>query len=259
MVNQYPTLYFNTPLVSYNQNFRQNEKKVNTWFDKLQARELARVREQNSLPVNQGLQPDDLEPSTFLVRKNREESLVGYKDDIQNIAIIDESPVILEEIEKTIEEKGKEEHLRTQATRIEAERQSVDDLVKSSNRCIITISSGYAWSFFPDTINVEESRITFIFRQLFASQSHSVDIKDISNVFIESSLFSATLQIVSKTYVQNDIKIGNLDRKKAVKVRMIIEGLRTLSGHNLNTSSYTVPELISKIEEMHASQGGEIN
>ncbi len=164
-----------------------------------------------------------------------------------------------QELENSLEKEGKNEHIKNQAAHREIDRQSVDELVKSSNRCIISISSAFPWNLFPTTINVEESRVTFIFRQFLSSQSHSVDIKDISNVFIESSLFLATLQIVSKTYIQNDIKIGNLSKKRAIKVRMIIEGLRTLTTHNINTSSYKVNELISKIEQMHASQGGEIN
>lgn len=167
-------------------------------------------------------------------------------------------PPQLQESTKTLKEIGQDEQIKNQAVRDEADRESIDQLVKSSNRCIISISSNFLWNLFPTTINVEESRVTFIFRQFLSSQSHSVDIKDISNVFIESSLFSATLQIVSKTYIQNDIKIGNLNKKQAVKARMIIEGLRTLASHNLNTSSYQIPELISKIEEMHSSQGGQI-
>jgi hypothetical protein len=166
---------------------------------------------------------------------------------------------IPQEMERTLVEEGMDEHTKNQAIKTEADRQSVDDLVRSSNRCIVSISSSFPWDLFPNTINVEESRVTFIFRQFMASQSHSVDIQDISNVFIESSFMFATLQIVSKTFVQNDIKIGNLNKNQAIKVRMIIEGLRTLRGHNLNTSSYKINELISKIEEMHASQGGEIN
>lgn len=179
--------------------------------------------------------------------------------DEQPTLSISRSPPKLQEIEKTLEQKGKDEQIKKQATQIEADRQLVYRLVKSSNRCIFSISSLFPWDLFPNTINIEEGRVTFIFRQFLASQSHSVDIKDISNVFIESSLFFATLQIVSRTYIQNDIKIGNLNKKKAIKARMIIEGLRTLAGHNLDASSYRINELISKIEEMHASQGGEIN
>lgn len=96
--------------------------------------------------------------------------------------------------------------------------------------------------------------MTFVFRQLWASQSHSVNIKDISNVFIQSSPFFATLQIVSRTFVENDITIGHLETKKAHRVQMIIEGLRTFVEHNIDTSNYEVSELIAKIEEFHKNK-----
>jgi hypothetical protein len=81
-----------------------------------------------------------------------------------------------------------------------------------------------------------------------------VDIKDISNVFIQTSLFFASLQIVSRTFVQNDITIGHLDPKKAHRVQMIIEGLRTFSEHDIDTSNYEIRELIAKIEEFHTNK-----
>ncbi len=147
---------------------------------------------------------------------------------------------------------GRDAHITNLATKKELDDQTVSDLVKKSNRRIITISSTFPWDIFPNTIVVEESRITFKFSQLFSSQSHSVEIKDISNVFIESSLFFATLQIVSRTYVKNDIKIGKLNKKRALAVQKIIEGLRTFSEHNINTSAYEIEELVSKIGEFHS-------
>lgn len=157
--------------------------------------------------------------------------------------------------EKSVEEEGKDENTKNQATKKELDKQTVDDLVKKSNRVIISISSKiFPWDFFPTTIIVEESRVTFVFRQFLASQSHSVDIKDISNIFIESSFFLATLQVVSRTYIQNDIKIGNLNRKKAEQAKRIIEGLRTFVEHNIDTSDYEINELIAKIEEFHTNK-----
>lgn len=157
--------------------------------------------------------------------------------------------------EKSVEEKGKDENTKNQAVKKELDKQKVDDLVKKSNRVIISISTKiFPWDFFPDTIVVEESRVTFIFRQFLSSQSHSVDIKDISNVFIESSLFLATLQVVSQTYIQNNIKIIHLKRKQAEKVRRIIEGLRTFIENKIDTSDYEIDELIEKIEEFHISK-----
>lgn len=157
--------------------------------------------------------------------------------------------------EKSVEKAGKDQNTKNQATKKELDKQVVDDLVKKSNRVIISISSKiFPWDFFADSIIVEESRVTFVFRQFLSSQSHSVDIKDISNVFIESSLFLATLQVVSQTFIQNDIKIAHLKRKQAEKVRRIIEGLRTFVQNNIDTSDYEVHELISKIEELHINK-----
>jgi hypothetical protein len=146
---------------------------------------------------------------------------------------------------------GIDAHAKVSAAKNESDRQRVNDLVRKSNRRIVSISSSFPWSFFPNTVDVEESRVTFKFSQLFSSQSHSVDIKDISNVFIESSMFFATLQVVSRTYIQNEIKIGHLDKKKAILVQRIIEGLRTFAEHDINTSNYEIDELISKIGEFH--------
>lgn len=155
--------------------------------------------------------------------------------------------------ERTLGEEGEDENTRHQATKKEEDRQTVSDLVAKSNRCIISISSLFPWDLFPNTINVEESRVTFIFRQFLASQSHSIEIKDISNVFIESSLFFATIQVVSRTYVQNDIKIGYLNKKKAYNVQRVIEGLRIFREHNINTSNYEINELVAKTEEFHTN------
>jgi len=158
------------------------------------------------------------------------------------------------EANKSLEKEGKDEQTINQATKKESDRQTVSDLVKMSNRSIYSISSQFPWNIIPNSIDIEEDKVTFTFRQFLSSQSHSVNIKDISNVFIESSLFSATLQVVSHTYIQNDIKIGHLNRKKAEKARRIIEGLRTFAEHNINTSNYGVLELIAKIEEFHINQ-----
>lgn len=155
--------------------------------------------------------------------------------------------------EQDLAQSGINQHTKDVAAKKEVDTFKVNDLVKMSNRRIISISSTFPWELFPSTIEVEESRVTFKFNQFLSSQSHSVDIQDISNVFIESSLFFSTLQVVSRTFIQNDIKIGNLNKGDAKKVQRIIEGLRTFKENKINTSSYEIKELISKIEEFHTS------
>lgn len=155
---------------------------------------------------------------------------------------------------KSPETKGIEQHATEQTLRTERDKLRVDELVRQSNRSIITVSSVFPWNIFPNTIDVEEHRVTFIFRQFLTSQSHSVDIKDISNVFIESGLFFATLQVVSRTFVQNDIKINYLRIEKAKRVKQVIEGLRTFNHNNIDTSNYKVEDLIQKLSELNVSR-----
>lgn len=186
-------------------------------------------------------------PQSLYTRKVGDTPLT---DHVQPLSFVRQIPQLTDQ---ALQEECKDEQRKNEAAKKEEDKQTVSELIKKSNRCIISISSLFPWTFFPNTIEVEESRVTVIFRQFLASQSHSVDIKDISNVFIQSSPFFATLQIVSRTFVQNDITIGHLDANKAHRVQMVIEGLRTFVEHNIDTSNYEINELVAKIEEFHTN------
>lgn len=127
----------------------------------------------------------------------------------------------------------------------------VAGLVKKSNRILVTASTHrLPFDLFPDTVNVEEGRVTIITRDLLTSQVHSVDIKDISNVFLNMSPFFAQLVIVSKTFIENQIQINKLWKDDAVLVRRIIEGLRVFESKQIDTSTYTREDLVVKLKEL---------
>lgn len=220
------TIFSRIPPMSSNKSGKNIEnKKISYWLEKLYAQ-----RERLRLNNNTG----------------EKES----KIDTNNQALSNQEP----SNNQNIAQSGINEFIKKEATKKEEDRQMVDDLVKKSNRHIISISTAFPWNLFPNTIDVEEGKVTFKFRQFLSYQSYSVEIKDISNVFFESTFLFATLQIVSRTFVQNDIKIGTLNKFKAKKVHRIIEGLRTFAEHNINTSNYDIEELISKIEEFQTNQ-----
>ncbi len=139
---------------------------------------------------------------------------------------------------------------------IKTNDQLVEGLVRKSNRILATISTHkFPLDPFPDTINVEEGRVTVITRHFFFSaQVHSVDIKDISNIFINTALFFAQIVIVSKTFKENEIRIKNLRKEDAVFARRIIEGLRTFENKQIDTSNYTKEELVAKLEELSTTE-----
>lgn len=132
----------------------------------------------------------------------------------------------------------------------------VEGLVKKSNRILVSISSHrLLFDFFPDTFNVEEGRVTIITRTFFlSSEVHSVDIKDISNIFINTAPFFAQLVIISKSFAENEIVVKYLRKKEAVFARRIIEGLRIFESKQIDTSAYTKDALIAKLEQLSTTE-----
>lgn len=138
--------------------------------------------------------------------------------------------------------------------KVENDKQTVADMVQNSNTILMSISSVFPFDFFPTTINVEATRVTIISRQLFASQVHSVDIKDISSVFIETSILFAAITLISKTYSQKELVINNLWKKEAILLRRIVEGLRMFIKKEINTTSFSKEELLNKLQELSETQ-----
>lgn len=156
--------------------------------------------------------------------------------------------------EQLLEEKGLEEAIKTRAGKAEKNRQAVDDMVSNSNRVLLRVYTVFPWDLFPSSLVVEETRLTVIHRQLFSSQIYSVDIKNISNILVDSGILFAQLTIVSDTFAENQIVINRLWKKDAIFMRRIIEGLRMFVEKDIDTTDYTVKELISKLKELSTTK-----
>lgn len=132
---------------------------------------------------------------------------------------------------------------------------TVAGLVKRSNRILLSISSHrFPFDFFPNVLNIEDGRITVINRHLFSSEVHSIDIKDISNVFINTVVFFSQLIVISKTFEENEIKISDLRIGEAIFARRIIEGLRVFIRKGIDTSAYSTKELVDKLKELSTTE-----
>lgn len=191
------------------------------------------------------------------IEKEEQEKISDELQEIPNTDSPDSSKTTLTadaDADQSAEEKGVESAQISQSKQIEVDKQRLENMVTNSNRILISTSSVFPFDLFPTTINAEATRVTIIHRQLFSSQVHSVDIKDISNVFIETGILFATITLISSTFVENDIKIGRIWKKQAILVRRIIEGLRMFSKENIDTTNYTVDELNDKLKELSTTK-----
>ncbi len=153
--------------------------------------------------------------------------------------------------DKLIVENVKQISNINQVKKAENDKKVIGDMVFVSNAILMSASSFlFPFNFFPTTINVETTRVTIITRQLFSSQVYSIDIKDISSVFIETSIFFAAVTLISKTYSQKKLVIDRLWKKEAIMLRRIIEGLRMFEKKEINISNFTKEELLGKLEEL---------
>lgn len=132
---------------------------------------------------------------------------------------------------------------------------AVANLISRSNRILVSIRThAFPFDFIPDIINIEEGRITIIRRHIFSSEVHSIDIKDISNIFINRTFLFSQLVIISKTYENNEVRIKNLKTNEAIHVRRIVEGLRVFIDKKIETHNYTIKELVAKLEELSTTK-----
>lgn len=150
--------------------------------------------------------------------------------------------------------KEKQNSNGNQVRKVENDKQTIGDMVHNSNTILMSISSVLLFNFFPTTINVEATRVTIITRQLFASQVHSIDIKDISSVFIETSIIFAAITLISKTYSQKELVIDRLWKKEAILLRRVIEGLRMFEKKEINITNFSKKELLSKLNELSETE-----
>lgn len=129
------------------------------------------------------------------------------------------------------------------------EKKAVAGLVKKSNRILAVIRSHrFPIDLFPDTLQVEDTRVTVVTRRFFfTSEVYSVDIKNISNVVINTAPLFAEIVIISNTFAQNEIKIRYVWKEQAFEIRQIIEGLRAFDKEGVDTLSFSKQELMNKL------------
>jgi hypothetical protein len=180
---------------------------------------------------------------------------ISTNNPVGNVTVWPEKLYTQHEVDDLLGKKADRQETQNAESVERLDNRTVANLVKKSNRILASISSHtFPLDLFPDSVNVEEGRVTIIVRHLLSSNVHSVDIKDISNVFINTTIFYSQLVIVSNTFEDNEVRIRNLWPKEAVYIRRIIEGLRIFENKQIDTSKYTKDELIIKLEELSTTE-----
>lgn len=131
------------------------------------------------------------------------------------------------------------------------ESQRLTQLVEKSHRILLEISTVFPFDPFPDKLTIDENKVNLInYEFFFSGRTHSVMIKDISDVLVDSGFFFAKLQIIDRGFVENSIELKFLWTEDAQKARRIIQGLIVAQNEGIDISKIETAELAQKLEKL---------
>ncbi len=131
------------------------------------------------------------------------------------------------------------------------ENARLDGLVDICEEPLLRIQTVFPFVFFTNEVIVDVDKVSIIYRDFFDSkQVHSVLIKDISDVIVETNPFFATLKIVDVGYVENSIDINYLKKSEGKHARETIQGLMTVHRHGIDLTKVAKKDLLEKLESL---------
>ncbi len=126
----------------------------------------------------------------------------------------------------------------------------IQNLTNNSN-VLFKATAVFPFDFFPDNLSVDKNKVNIVYKEFFASEDiHSILIKNIKDIEIETSPFFATIKIVPDGYPASPIRITYLKKKEAIKARRIIQGLMTCYKEGIDLAKIKSNSLIQKIEDL---------
>ena len=118
-------------------------------------------------------------------------------------------------------------------------------------RVLLTISSHKPLHLFPDIIQIDEDKVTFVHKDLGSEQVRSVLISDISDIVVHSSVFGSQLQVIDSSNPRDPIHINVsfLKNQEAHLARNMIVGLLETKERGINTTSLSTDDLMRSIQQ----------
>jgi len=164
---------------------------------------------------------------------------------------------------ETIEQKGKEEAIHVHAKEQEENKQRFKTITARQDIEILRAKSVFPFTFFPDTLVIDTTKVTIARKQLFATEYiATAPLKDLSDVTVQTVLFLGTLMIrympQSNTPGMNEpvnIRIPNLKREDAIRAKNILKGALVAKAEEIDIAKLSPDEVIDVLEKFGESEG----
>lgn len=105
--------------------------------------------------------------------------------------------------------------------------------------------------FLHGEVIIDTAKVTFIHRPFFFSERiHAISVKDITDVYVETAPFFATLNVVDANFAENIVTLNWFWKKDAEKARRIITGLMATSKEQVDLKNVEEDDLDEKLEKI---------
>lgn len=152
------------------------------------------------------------------------------------------------------QEKGQAEAIKEIVKEDEKSKLKLNELLDRSNKVLGKVTTIFPFVLFPQNVIVDAAKINIVSSTFFFSEHiHSVMIKDVSDVVVETDLFFATLKIIDSGYTENAITISFLPKEKTKELGKIIQGLVVAAKEGVDLSILDQKDLAQKVEQIGKS------
>lgn len=116
---------------------------------------------------------------------------------------------------------------------------------------LIKAESTFPFVLFPDTVTVSRMKVTITRRSFFkVADIISLQIEDILNVEVDTGPFFGSLNVFTRIYGSDPLRITFLSRKSAIDVKRILEGYVIARQRDIDTSGIEKRELITLLTQL---------
>lgn len=139
-------------------------------------------------------------------------------------------------------------------TEAKKELKKLEELVEKTKDIIYETSSVFPFRLFPDTVVVDENKVTLTRRDLFFKRTFPIMYEDIITVKVDRGILFAAMEFEIKRLDKKPRPITYLNPKEASTAKKYIMGLVEAKKAGINLSKLDTAQIRQKLEEIGTAQ-----
>jgi hypothetical protein len=133
-------------------------------------------------------------------------------------------------------------------------KQELKEAIQGSNEVLMTATTVFPMTLFPDTVTVDRSKLTVTKRSFFmVSEVMSIRIEDILNITANAGPFFGSIKISNRVFNNDVDKPYNVNyfwREDALKLKRIIQGYVIALRKDIDCSALKTKELAVMLDQL---------